>query len=73
MSEKVIIGIVAGIAALLGALITSLASAYSSRQKIKEIEIQYQQKLLDTYLTNARSYTNTLYVPLILLLARKTY
>jgi uncharacterized membrane-anchored protein YhcB (DUF1043 family) len=70
MSEKVIIGIVAGLAALLGALITSLASAYSSRQKIKEIEIQYQQKLLDTYLTNARSYTNTLYVPLILLLGK---
>ncbi|MDY6839839.1 MAG: hypothetical protein SWH78_17915 [Thermodesulfobacteriota bacterium] len=70
MSEKVIIGIVAGLAALLGALITSLASAYSSRQKIKEIEIQYQQKLLDTYLTNARNYTNTLYVPLILLLGK---
>jgi hypothetical protein len=70
MNEKVIVGIVAGLAALLGALITALASAYSSHQKIKEIEVKYQQQLLETYLTNARNYTNSLYVPLILILGR---
>lgn len=70
MDEKVIIGIVAAVAALLGALITSLASAYSARQKIREVEIKYQQQLLETYLTNARNYTNSLYVPLILILGK---
>jgi hypothetical protein len=58
---KIVIGSIGVIA---GALITALASAYAARQKIRELEVSYEQKLRENYLTNARQYTISVYVPL---------
>src|SRR5436190_16282173 len=51
----------AGIA--VGAAITAFASAFSARQKIREVELVYQQKLRENYLANARQYLKDVYVP----------
>jgi hypothetical protein len=56
--------IIAAAGVVVGALLTAVAAAYSSRMKIQEIVFTYQQKLQDSYLENARSYTRTIYVPL---------
>lgn len=58
---KIIIGALGVIA---GAVITALASAYSARQKTREIEILYEQKLRESYLANARQYIGPVYIPL---------
>ncbi len=58
---KVLIGIAAGV---VGAVITAVASVVTARQRIKEVEITYQQKLHENYLANARQYTREVYVPL---------
>jgi hypothetical protein len=64
---KVAIG-TAGV--LLGAIITALASAYSARQKVREIELTYKQKLHESYLTNARQYIKSVYIPLSIALLK---
>jgi hypothetical protein len=51
-------------AVVAGAIITAIASSYSARQKIAELELAHQQKLRTDYLSNARLYTQGLYVPL---------
>ena len=45
-------------------MVTALASRFTARSKIAEVQTVYQQKLRDTYLENARKYTNSLYVPI---------
>jgi len=64
------IAIVAASGLAAGAIVTAIAAAYSARQKIKEVELTYQQRLRETYLTNARQYTNSLYVPLSIALGK---
>ncbi len=56
--------LVGAIAALAGATAAGLANAYAARQRIKEIEVTYLQKLKDGYLENARKVTAEVYIPL---------
>ena len=49
---------------VIGATVTAIASAFSARQKIRELEVTYTQRLREGYLANARAYTHALYVPL---------
>jgi hypothetical protein len=51
-------------AATLGAILASFVNAYASRQKIREIELQYQYKLRDGYLENARKLVGEVYIPI---------
>jgi hypothetical protein len=64
---KILIGALGVIA---GAVITALASAYTANQKIKELELTYEQKLRDNYLANARQYSESVYVPLSIALLK---
>lgn len=57
----------AGVA--LGAVATALASAYSAGQKVREIEVSYKLKLSEAYLSNARQYTGSVYVPIAIALS----
>lgn len=56
--------IVAAGGAVIGAGFTAVASAFTARQKIRELDVAYKQRLQDGYLANARAYTHTLYIPL---------
>jgi len=58
---KAIIGVVGVIG---GALIGGFIAAYNAKQKLKEIQINHSHQLHETYLNNAREYTNSVYVPL---------
>lgn len=52
-----------------GAVATALASAYSAGQKVREIEVSYKLKLSEAYLSNARLYTSSVYVPIAIALS----
>lgn len=54
---------------IFGAVATALASAYSAGQKVREIEVSYKLRLSEAYLSNARQYTNSVYVPLAIALS----
>jgi hypothetical protein len=56
--------LVGAIAAVAGALAAGLANAYAARQRVKEIEVSYLQRLKDGYLENARKVTAQVYIPL---------
>jgi hypothetical protein len=56
--------IIAAIAAIAGALAAGLANAYAARQRIREVELNYQQKIRDGYLENARKVTAEVYIPI---------
>jgi hypothetical protein len=56
--------LVSVIAACLGAIVVGVVNAYASRQKIKEVELQYKFKLRDGYLENARKLTEQVYIPI---------
>jgi hypothetical protein len=60
-SVTVLVGAVAAVA---GALAAGLANAYAARQRIKEIEVSYLQKLKDSYLENARKVSAEVYIPI---------
>ncbi len=69
-AETALTAAIAAAAVVIGAVATAIASSYSARQKIKEIEITYLQKLSETYLSNARLYTNSVYVPISIALSK---
>jgi hypothetical protein len=52
-----------------GAVVTAIASAYSAGQKVREIEVSYKLKLSEAYLSNARQYTSSVYVPIAIALS----
>jgi hypothetical protein len=64
------IAIIAACGVGAGAGVTALAAAYAARQKIREVELTYEQKLRDNYLSNARQYTNGIYVPISMALRK---
>ena len=45
-------------------MLTFLSSNIAAKQKIRELEVTYRQKLDETTLTNARLHIETLYLPL---------
>ena len=64
VSAEVITALIAVGGVIIGGLISAWASAYSTRHKIKELELQYLQEKRNTYLENARVHVNSIYIPL---------
>lgn len=73
IDSKIIVGVIAALSAIGGATITGFFKTLSSRQKILEVKEAYRQRLQDNYLENAREYTESVYVPISILLSRLTY
>jgi len=69
MNPTILTPLIAAAALIVGACLTTLVSAYAARQKIKEIELTYLQKIREDYLANARLYTNGVYVPISIALS----
>jgi len=70
---KVITAITVAASGIVGAAIGAYSKAVSSKQKINELKENYNQKLQDTYLENARKYTESVYVPLSISLSNLGY
>ncbi|GAA0447849.1 hypothetical protein Ade02nite_60380 [Paractinoplanes deccanensis] len=64
--------VIAGAAAVLGAAVTATASVIAANRKVREIEVAYRQKLRESYLENARKYTESVYVPIAVALTKLT-
>lgn len=62
--------LIAAAASLATALVAGSAAAYGARLKIREIELGYSQKLHENYLSAARQYTRSIYVPLSIALTK---
>lgn len=62
--------LIAALAVVLGASATAVATVVSANRKVREVEISYLQRLQESYLDNARAYTNSVYVPLAVTLTR---
>lgn len=58
------VALIAALGALFGVIITVAGTVYAAKKKVKEVELTYRQKLQDTYLQNARSYLESVYLPL---------
>jgi hypothetical protein len=52
----------------IGGIAGALSSTFAARQKIKELEVTYRQRLEENYRTNASSHIDTLYIPLNIIL-----
>jgi hypothetical protein len=59
---------VAAIASVAAALLAAIASYSVARVRLRELRLAYDQKLHESYLATARTYTNSIYVPLSILL-----
>lgn len=70
LSQGVEKSLIAGAALVAGALFTFVASVFTARSKIRQVELTYSQKLHESYLATARLYTNSVYVPLNIALGR---
>ena len=70
MEDTLAKALIATVGVVAGALLTALAAAYAARQKTREIELTYQQKLQESYLTNARQYIQGVYAPLSIALTK---
>lgn len=70
MESTVITALIAASAATGGALIAGVAAYVNTRHKIRELEVAASQKLRENYLQNAREYTVSIYVPLILAISK---
>ncbi|HCH2593646.1 TPA: hypothetical protein NKS49_004521 [Vibrio parahaemolyticus] len=70
---KIITALIAGTAGILGAVIGGYYKALSAKQKILELNQNYNQKLQDNYLEKAREYTESVYAPLSIALAKLSY
>ena len=70
MDDGTIKALIGGAAALAGGLIGTFVAAFNAKQKIKELELAHSHALQETYLTNARQYIKTIYVPISLSLTK---
>lgn len=68
--SKVLAGVVAAIAAIVGAALGAIAKGYASRQKLREMEFEYERRLTEGYLERAREYLNSVYIPLSISLTK---
>ncbi|HYT36099.1 MAG TPA: hypothetical protein VEL49_02890 [Ktedonobacteraceae bacterium] len=64
MNQTILVALIGTTSAIVAAILTFLASAFTARQKIKEIEITYRQQSDEKYLTNARLHIDTIYLPI---------
>jgi hypothetical protein len=72
MNSVVLDTIIASAADVFGALIIAFFSNLTSRQKIREIKLDFAQRIHENYLTNARIHTDSIYIPLNIILSRHT-
>ncbi|MFG1881984.1 hypothetical protein [Micromonospora sp. NPDC049102] len=61
---------IAALAVILGAAATAIATIIAANKKVREVEITYLQRLQESYLENARAYTNSIYVPIAIAMTR---
>ena len=66
MDDGTIKALIGGVAALVGGLIGAFVAAFNARQKIRQLELTHAHTLQETYLANARRYTESIYVPISL-------
>jgi gas vesicle protein len=64
VNQTILVALIGTVGVIIGAILTFLASAFTAKQKIKELEVTYRQKLNEIYLTNARFHIDTLYMPI---------
>lgn len=64
MNEDLIKALIGLGGLFIGAVATVIAAWFSTRMKVREVELLYSQRLNDAYLANARHYTKGIYVPL---------
>ncbi|MCW2685363.1 MAG: hypothetical protein JWR37_253 [Mycobacterium sp.] len=62
--------LIAAGASIATAVVTAVATTYSSRVRIREVRLTYDQRLHENYLASARAYTNAIYVPLSIAVTR---
>ncbi len=55
---------------LVGAVVGAIGKGYASRQKLRDLEFEYEKRLQDRYLENARVYLASVYVPLSISLTK---
>jgi len=55
---------------LVGILVAIIGNLFVVRAKVREVDLLYRQKLADSYLATARTYTREIYVPLNVLLSQ---
>lgn len=67
---KVLAGVFAAAAAIIGAAIGAFAKGYSSKQKLREMEFEYERRLTEGYLERAREYLTSVYIPLSISLTK---
>jgi len=70
VDEKVVAALIGVGGVVLGVIATSIGAAYTARQRIREVELTYRQRIRENYLANARAYLTDVYVPLSTLLSR---
>jgi hypothetical protein len=70
VSSGVQTALIAAAASVIAALLTAAAATSAARVRIREVLLTYDQKLHESYLTTARQYTNSVYVPLGIALSK---
>ena len=68
-STNVGTALIAAAAAVVGVVVTLLGTVYAANKRVAEVRETYRQRLQDVYLENARTYLNSVYLPLHLALA----
>jgi hypothetical protein len=64
MDENLVKALLAVTGVVAGAILAGVTNAYAARQKIREVELAYFQKLQDGYLENARKVSADVYIPI---------
>ncbi len=64
MNQTILVTLIGTAGLVIGAILSFVASAFSARQKIRELELTYRQKLDENISTNARLHLDDLYIPL---------
>ncbi|WP_147265162.1 hypothetical protein [Micromonospora sp. LHW51205] len=61
---------IAAAAAVAGAIAAAAATVLAANKRVREVEIGYLQKIQESYLENARAYTQGVYVPIAIQLTK---
>ena len=64
MNQTILVVLIGTASAIVASILTFLASAFTSQQKLKEIEITHRQQSDEKYLTNARLHIDNIYLPI---------
>ena len=70
MEDRTIITITALAFTAITGVLTAIFTYYTSRQKLKEMEFEYERRLIEGYLEKAREYLSSVYIPLSISLSK---